>query len=80
MPKLLKSPEDKNKRVLQSNINYLSNLQGVTEKNLKATARLSDYQYRERKKDPGKYTYDELLKIAKKFHTTVAELTLERSG
>ena len=77
MPKIIKPPEHKDKRVLQANIDYLCKMQGVTEKSLKATAGLSDYQYRECKKDPGKYTYDRLLKIAKRLHTTVADLTRE---
>lgn len=79
MPKLLRPPEDKDKRVLQSNIEYLCKMQGVSEESLKATARLSDYQYRQCRKNPGNYTYDRLLKIAKRLHTTVAELTMERS-
>ena len=78
MPKLIKPPEDKEKNILQSNIEYLCKMQGVSAKSLSATAQLSDYQYRQRRKDPGNYTYDNLLRIAKRLHTTVADLLVKR--
>lgn len=80
MPKLIKQPEDKRKNMLQANINYLCEITGTTAESLKISARLSDYQYCQRRKDPGKYTYDELLRIAKKLHTSVADLMIEREA
>ncbi len=74
MPRMIKPPEDKQKRVLQANIVYLADSRGISIELLKAAARLSDYQYRERQKDPGKYTYDDLLRIAKKLNVTVPQL------
>ena len=74
MPRMIKPPEDKQKRVLQANIVYLADSRGISVELLKAAARLSDYQYRERQKDPGKYTYDDLLRIAKKLNVTVQQL------
>ena len=74
MPRMIKPPEDKQKRVLQANIVYLADSRGISVELLKAAARLSDYQYRERQKDPGKYTYDDLLRIAKKLNVTVPQL------
>jgi hypothetical protein len=78
MPRVIKPPEEKERNILQSNIEYLCKMQGVSEKSLKTSARLSDYQYRQRKKDPGNYTYENLLCIAKRLHTTVAELITKR--
>lgn len=74
MPRMIKPPEDKQKRALQANIVYLADSRGISVELLKAAARLSDYQYRERQKDPGKYTYDDLLRIAKKLNVTVPQL------
>lgn len=74
MPRMIKPPEDKQKRALQANIVYLADSRGISAELLKAAARLSDYQYRERQKDPGKYTYDDLLRIAKKLNVTVPQL------
>lgn len=74
MPRMIKPPEDKQKRALQANIVYLADSRGISVELLKAAARLSDYQYRERQKDPGKYTYDDLLMIAKKLNVTVPQL------
>lgn len=78
MPKLIKPPEDKEKNVLISNIEYLCKMQGVSIKSLCASAKMSEYQYRECRKNPGKFTYDNLLRIAKRLHTTVADLLIER--
>lgn len=74
MPRMIKPPEDKQKRALQANIVYLADSRGISAELLKAAARLSDYQYRERQKDPGKYTYDDLLRIAKKLNVSVPQL------
>ncbi len=74
MPRMIKPPEDKQKRALQANIVYLADSRGISVELLKAAARLSDYQYRERQKDPGKYTYDDLLRIAKKLNVSVPQL------
>ncbi len=74
MPRMIKPPEDKQKRALQANIVYLADSRGISIELLKAAARLSDYQYRERQKDPGKYTYDDLLRIAKKLNVSVPQL------
>ena len=74
MPRMIKPPEDRQKRALQANIVYLADSRGISVELLKAAARLSDYQYRERQKDPGKYTYDDLLRIAKKLNVTVPQL------
>lgn len=74
MPRMIKPPDDKQKRALQANIVYLADSRGISVELLKAAARLSDYQYRERQKDPGKYTYDDLLRIAKKLNVSVPQL------
>ena len=74
MPRMIKPPEDRQKRALQANIVYLADSRGISVELLKAAARLSDYQYRERQKDPGKYTYDDLLRIAKKLNVSVPQL------
>ena len=60
MPKLIKPPEDKEKNILQSNIEYLCKIQGVSIKSLCASTKLSAYQYRQCRKNPGKYTYDNM--------------------
>ena len=78
MPKLIKPPEDKEKNILQSNIEYLCKIQGVSIKSLCASAKLSAYQYRQCRKNPGKYTYDNLFDIAKRLHTTIADLLVKR--
>ena len=68
----------KEKVILMSSIDYLRKMQGVSEKSLMVSAKMSPFQYRKCKKDPGEFKNDNLLRIAKRLHTTVADLLVKR--
>lgn len=67
-------PKEKALRTVQANIDYLCDVQGVSVEALRLAARLSPYQYRERRKNPELYTFGDLRKIANRLHTTVCAL------
>ena len=74
MSKPIPPPNEKELRALQAKIEYLCEVQGVSAEALRLSARLSPYQYRERRKNPELYTFGDLRKIAKRLHTSASKL------
>ncbi len=74
MPIPISPPKEKELRAVQAKIEYLCEIQGVSAEALRLAARLSPYQYRERRKNPELYTFGDLRKIANRLHTTVIKL------
>lgn len=80
MPKIIAKPEDKFKRFLISNIEYQCSIRGISREEQSVIARCSHTTYNTRRKDPGKFTVDELLNFAKKLKIPIWELLKEETG
>lgn len=74
MPRPLKKPEDKMKRLLIANIQYESEIREIDRKGQALVAHCSEGTYRKRIKDPGTFTVEELSRLAKKFDIPVQSL------
>lgn len=78
MPRPLKKPEDKMKRLLIANIQYESEIREIDRKEQALVAHCSEGTYRTRLEDPGKFTVEELSRFAKKFGIPMADLFKSR--
>lgn len=79
MPRKLAKPEDKMKRQLIANIKYESELRAIDREGQALVAHCSAGTYRERMKDPGKFTVDELARLANKFGVPIQDLFKTRA-
>lgn len=78
MPKLIAKPDDKLKRVLITNIEYECSIRDINTKRQLLIAQCSQPTYDKKKKDPGKFTVEELLRFANKFQIPIEKLFMER--
>lgn len=62
---------------LRMNIVTLQTKYSLTDEELRLASRLSDSAFRQRKKRPGLWRYEELIRLANKLHTTVDRLVGE---
>lgn len=74
MPRKLAKPEDKMKRQLIANIKYEAEIRSIDREGQALVAHCSAGTYRERMKDPGKFTVDELARLANKFGIPIQNL------
>ncbi len=74
MPKRIARPKDKYKRFIISRLEYECDVRGITIEHQRAIARKTQAPYDERRKDPGKFTLDELLRFANKLKIPLWEL------
>lgn len=74
MPRKLAKPEDKMKRQLIANIKYEAEIRSIDREGQALVAHCSTGTYRERMKDPGKFTVDELARLANKFGIPIQNL------
>ncbi len=77
MPKLITPPEDKLKKSVLANIEYQCKLRDISTEEQRIIARCSLPTYNRKRKDPGKFTLDELIRLATKFKMSVSELLKE---
>lgn len=78
MPKTIAKPEDKTKRLLISNIEYECSVRDINRKRQRIIAQCSQPTYDKKRKDPGEFTVNELLRFAKKFNMLIEDLFKER--
>lgn len=78
MPKMIAKPEDKIKRLLISNIEYECSIRGISRERQRLITQCSQPTYNKKRKDPGNFTVDELLRFAKKFNIPVEKLFMEK--
>lgn len=62
---------------LRINIAALKAKYSLTDEELRIASRLSDSAFRQRKKRPGLWRYEELIRLADRLHTTVDRLVGE---
>lgn len=74
MPKIIPKPKDKYKRLLISRLEYECNVRDITIEHQRVIARKSQGSYDARRKDPGKFTVDELLRFSEKLKIPIWEL------
>ena len=74
MPKLIPKPKDKYKRFIISRLEYECNMRDISIEHQRVIARKSQAPYDERRKDPGKFTIDELLRFCEKLKIPLWEL------
>lgn len=74
MPKIIPKPQDEYKRKLICKIEYEYNVRGITREKQEVLLHLKPGSYLVRRKDPGKFTLDELLCIATKLKIPLSEL------
>lgn len=79
MPKLLKPPDDKVKKLLISNIEYECSIRGISRERQRLITQCSQPTYNKKRKDPGNFTVDELLRFANKFNIKIESLFMERA-
>lgn len=78
MPRTITKPEDKVKRLLISNIEYECSLRDISRKRQCLIAQCSQPTYDKKRKDPGNFTVDELLRFANKFNIPIEKLFVEK--
>lgn len=78
MPKMIKPPEDKVKNLLISNIEYECSIRGISREQQRLIVQCSQPTYNTKRKNPGKFTVDDLLKLAKKLNIPIEKLFTER--
>lgn len=78
MPKVLKPPEDKEKKILLANIDYECYLRGINKERQRLITQCSTPTLNKKRKDPGFFTVDELLRFARKFNIKIETLFMER--
>ena len=74
MPKLIPRPEDKYKNHVINNIEYLCKEKNVTLEKARVVVGCSKPTFNCKRKNPGKFTLDELMRLAKLLHVQVSEL------
>ncbi len=74
MPKIIPKPKDEYKRKLIANINHYFDLADLSLEEQRIICRCSPSTYASRRKDPGKFTLDELLRISAKLKMSIDEL------
>lgn len=79
MPKVLKPPDDKKKKLLLSNIEYECSVRGINRERQRLIAQCSLPTYNKKRKDPGNFTVDELLRFAAKLNIPIEALFMERT-
>lgn len=78
LPRVLKLPEDKVKKLLISNIEYECSIRDISRERQRLITQCSQPTYDKKRKDPGEFTVNELLRFAKKFNVPIESLFLER--
>lgn len=74
MPKKIPRPKDKYKHSLISRLECACDLRGIDIQHQRVIARKSQTTYDDRRKDPGKFTLDELLRFATHLKVPVWDL------
>lgn len=77
MPKLLPLPEDKYKRQVVANIEYQCNIRGINKEHQRLILQCNPNTLRTKIKDPGKFTLDDLIRLAKKLKVPVTDFFKE---
>lgn len=77
MSKVMPKPKDKYKRFLISNIEYQCSLRGIDTCQQRIIARCSKSTYDRRRKDPGCFTVDELIRLSHKIGVPLWKLFKE---
>lgn len=73
MPRLKQKTEDKSYKVLLSKINEKSTYYGIDRERLQTALRISERTLYNRKNNPEKFTFNELLKLGRVLHFTEKE-------
>ena len=78
MPKLITKSEDKVKRLLISNLEYECSIRGIDLKRQTIIAQCTLPTYNKKRKDPGNFTVNELLRFANKLNIKIETLFMEK--
>ncbi len=74
MPKKITRPKDKYKHFVIERIEHECDLRGISNEHQRLIAMKSQSAYDIRRKDPGKFTFDELLRFSRKLRIPIWEL------
>ncbi len=77
MPKIIPKQEDRYKRFVISNIEYQCNIRGISQEAQMIVSRCSKSAYYQRRKDPGKFTLDQLIRLSNKLKIPLWKLLKE---
>ena len=80
MPKLIPKPTDKLKRLVLANLDYECSLRGISKEEMRLITRCSEPTYNKKRKDPGEFTLNELMRFADKLKIPVADLFKEKEA
>lgn len=78
MPKRIQKPNDKLKCLIISNIEYECSLRGIEQKEQHIIARCSEPTFNKKRKDPGKFTINDLIRFASRLKIPLIDLLQER--
>lgn len=74
MPKLLQKTEDKFKRIVLANIEYQCEIKGISREEQRVLLRCSQPTFNRKRKDPGNFTLNELMRLASRLKISVSKL------
>lgn len=77
MPKRIELPEDKYKRTVLARIEYECNVRGISQEQQRLIAQMSKTTFCKRRKDPGLFRLDDLIRFSKKLKIPVSVLLSE---